>query len=1059
MIKQYVRSSFFVFIFILLNAISSGAFASINDYVVKQWSTLDGLASQSLKSVVQDKQGYIWIGTQFGLSRFDGQQFTNFTTSNSKFLPSNSINKLMLDRDGLLWVGTKKGLVRLDPKSLSFTKYNVKGPVRDILEDNDNRIWIAANGLYLFSQDKFKSLNQIISGISSNRDWVDPQGRYRSDREKQNAISQLIGSVNKMALSPEGIWLINNRFLLRLTNLSDDPGAALRLEITAKVSLPERLGQAIVYDLSWIDGNLYLASELGAYFLDFLGANFLDVDEELRPFALPHSSNKAVYKFMSDADGALWVSSYGRLFYRDDSGEWQWIEPTQLGQNIWFSDIFQDREKNIWLTSLSEGLWKVHAGNIKRHKTTASLTEAIMAVTLSPDGHLWAATQSGVGYFDANNEYVNEIPLSELERSSINDMFFQGSRLYLGTDRGVVYYQDGKVETLPGRALRYNPVLALAPSSSGGIWIGTARGLFRQAYSGLKPFVYNAFLDSKFITYVMDKGTYGWLGTSKGAYYFTDKGIERTGSSTALENAYVTSILEVAEVGTFIGTLNDGLFYRDLKKQWRQFDISNGLPYGPIFSLHFDENLQQLWVSTLKGVYRLPVIQFPKALDSLKAEQVITSLDRQLDGKPSQCCAGYGHDAVADQKGSLWYPSLKGLVEVPKNIELFGSEALTPHIESIITDKRSIGFINDDKTVLDTDERNVTIKYTAIDYSAPKSIEFRYKLLGLDNDWRYAKMRREAIYTNLSPGTFVFELSVKRVSESWDDAIDTELVFVVPKTFDETVYFRLMIISIFFLVFYLLFWMYRAQERRKQIELEKQVETRTQELKSANDKLNNANSQLKEVSHNDELTGLRSRRFLFDQLPKDIEHFQRNRASIEEQGKAMALLIINLDDFSRVNDTYGPMAGDSCLQQVAALLNSKTQGSDYIVRWSGDEFLLLLRDMRRDAITRYVKRLGQTIALHNFKLPNGKAIHLTSSMGWAFYPLPLLGGQIIGWETSINIADLALHRVKDNGRNGYATFSFDEQLDAFEFENSENIEVQLNNLLETGLSELKIWKF
>jgi diguanylate cyclase (GGDEF)-like protein len=152
------------------------------------------------------------------------------------------------------------------------------------------------------------------------------------------------------------------------------------------------------------------------------------------------------------------------------------------------------------------------------------------------------------------------------------------------------------------------------------------------------------------------------------------------------------------------------------------------------------------------------------------------------------------------------------------------------------------------------------------------------------------------------------------------------------------------------------------------------------------------------------------------------------------------------------------MAGDSCLQQVSALLNSKTQGSDYIVRWSGDEFLLLLRDMKRDSITQYVESLCKAIAEQDFKLPSGKSIKLTSSMGWGFYPLPLLGGQIIGWETSINIADLALHRVKDNGRNGYATFTFDEQLDAFEFENSENIEKQLNNLLDTGLAKLNIWQ-
>lgn len=152
---------------------------------------------------------------------------------------------------------------------------------------------------------------------------------------------------------------------------------------------------------------------------------------------------------------------------------------------------------------------------------------------------------------------------------------------------------------------------------------------------------------------------------------------------------------------------------------------------------------------------------------------------------------------------------------------------------------------------------------------------------------------------------------------------------------------------------------------------------------------------------------------MFDQLPKDIEHFQRNSQSLQAQGKSLVLLIINLDNFSRINDAYGPIAGDSCLQQVAALLNSRTQGSDYVARWSGDEFLLLLRDFKCNLIDSYVSELCQAIADYTFQLPNGETTNITASVGWSFYPLPLLGGQVISWETSINLADIALHQVKN----------------------------------------------
>ena len=97
---------------------------------------------------MQDQQGYVWLGTQFGLSRFDGYQFRNFTTQNTQFLQTNAIHKLLLDRHGKLWIGTKRGLHRLDPHTLKVHSFNIKGPILDIVEDSQGDIWVAGNGLF-----------------------------------------------------------------------------------------------------------------------------------------------------------------------------------------------------------------------------------------------------------------------------------------------------------------------------------------------------------------------------------------------------------------------------------------------------------------------------------------------------------------------------------------------------------------------------------------------------------------------------------------------------------------------------------------------------------------------------------------------------------------------------------------------------------------------------------------------------------------------------------------------------------------------------------------------
>ena len=176
---------------------------------------------------------------------------------------------------------------------MSFERFSLNGPVRDIAQDNNGRIWIASNSLYLYSNQKLNTISQLLGVSDTNNNFSN----------KRNALVKLIGEVRKMALSPDGIWLINDRFLLRLQSLANALTGKIRFEITERISLPQRLAQSVLYDMAWLEGDLFIASEVGAY--------FLDIDQELRPFSLPYANNATVYKFMYDSDGSLWVSTKG----------------------------------------------------------------------------------------------------------------------------------------------------------------------------------------------------------------------------------------------------------------------------------------------------------------------------------------------------------------------------------------------------------------------------------------------------------------------------------------------------------------------------------------------------------------------------------------------------------------------------------------------------------------------------------------------------------------------------------------------------------------------------
>jgi diguanylate cyclase (GGDEF)-like protein len=170
------------------------------------------------------------------------------------------------------------------------------------------------------------------------------------------------------------------------------------------------------------------------------------------------------------------------------------------------------------------------------------------------------------------------------------------------------------------------------------------------------------------------------------------------------------------------------------------------------------------------------------------------------------------------------------------------------------------------------------------------------------------------------------------------------------------------------------------------------------------------------------------------------------------QNKCIALMQLDLDNFKLINDKFGNSAGDSILQQVSGLLIRETRGSDYVVRYAGEEFMLVLRDIPLDMVREFACRLNELVGSEAFVLPDGRAVAVQCSVGYAIYPLELLGGQLIGWEISLQLAELALFHVKHNGRNGVATIQFDRQVDAFEFEDSDHIEAQIEKLLADGVA-------
>lgn len=198
----------------------------------------------------------------------------------------------------------------------------------------------------------------------------------------------------------------------------------------------------------------------------------------------------------------------------------------------------------------------------------------------------------------------------------------------------------------------------------------------------------------------------------------------------------------------------------------------------------------------------------------------------------------------------------------------------------------------------------------------------------------------------------------------------------------------------------------------QRVALEEVVAQRTREL-------NEANARLERASQTDPLTGLRNRRYLTNQIPADLAFYDREHARTGRED-ALLFALLDIDHFKRINDTHGHAVGDKVLQQVSDVLTRLVRSGDYVVRWGGEEFLLVFRPVARESVPLLGERLRAAVEGHAYDIGDGTVLPVTCSIGLAEYPMFRGGQQGLGWEEMLELADAALYWVKANGRNGWA---------------------------------------
>lgn len=721
---------------------------SLTHYSMKAWSIEDGLPQNTVRAVLQTRDGYLWFGTQEGLARFDGVNFKVFDMTTTPSMRSSYIGALLEDRAGKLWVATSEGLhLYEDGKFKVFTIADglSSNLTTAIFEDRTGKLWVGTSkGLNLFRDGKFivHTAQQELANHRVRALCDDAQGnlwigttrglyRLRDDVLAEYSVRDNLAHEHVRALREDSagtVWIGTER--------------GLSLYKNGKLELDNRfVGQTIRAITQCGAGCVWLGGTHGLSRFKADDLATLPTDTGL--------SSGGVYSMLEDAEGSLWVgTNSGGVRQFKDGKFMNYTTAEGLADDL-VRPMYEDADGNIWFGS-EKGLNKFRDGKFVAHYTTRNglSNDRVQAIAQDRAGDLWIGTINGLNRFH-NGEFKAYSMDEGLPNANVIGLYTDADgNLWVSTDGGLSRFDgNGFVGYANFKELADVSIYALHGSLQTGLWIGTGRGLF--------------FLNENKLT------SYSTLG--------------------APSNLVVMSLYEDEQRALWVGTYGGGLS-RFKNGKFTSYTTRDGLFSAVVYAILADER-GDLWMSGNRGIFRVAKKELDDFADGKIAGVNSTSYGTADGMKSFECNGGFQPAALRTHDNRLWFPTIKGAVAInPAHL----SRNLHPppvYIEGIIADERNIELKNAMRLTAGT--RRIAFQYTGLSFQAPEKMRFRYKLEGYDKDWVEANAQRTAYYTSLAPGAYRFHVVAANNDGVWNQVGATQ-AFVIEPHFYQTIWFYLL---------------------------------------------------------------------------------------------------------------------------------------------------------------------------------------------------------------------------------------------------------------------------
>lgn len=731
--------------------------APLPQYAHSSWTVRDGYQLGLVFAITQTPDGYLWLGSDRGLFRFDGVRFSRWLPPAGQELPDYPY-ALLVSRAGTLWIGTFGGLASWDGSKLTDYPELKGGFVTSLIEDHEGTVWAGVLG-------------------KEGRLCAIRAGRAQCDKPEVG-FGQFVWSLVE---DDDGVlWAGAESGLWRWR-----PGPPRRYDAHG------RLADLI----TTTDGQLLVGMRGG-------GLKRL-ADEKIQAFAIRNAANPRevladssvkTNKLLRDREGGIWIGTDGLGLIHVKDGKAEGVARSSgLSGNIACA-LFEDREGNIWFSS-DKGLDRFRKQFIStlsvQSDETTDVTKSVLAAA---DGSMWVST------FDGITRWKDGLPARIGQQSPLLDgggqSLFQDSagRIWVSTYGGLAYLQEDALVPVAGQP--GNEVASMSGDEAGNLWLSGPRGLAHfhgDKHLATVPWSQLGRRQQAKVLIADHGGVWMSFWQDGGVLFFKDGAVRAAFDSRMGLGAGHVSGLRLDSQHALWAATEEGGLSRIKDGRVQTLTTRNGLPCNAI---HWstEDTQGNTWLYAACGLLRV----LRDDLDAWVADPshaVKVNRWGASDGIPIRpVTPAYFNPPVAKAPdGKLWMVAGEGVQVIdPQNLPF---NAIPPpvYVEQVAADRNPYAVAEGLR--LPPLVRDVTIAFTAVSLSDPQDVQFRYRLEGHDAEWQEAGNRRQAYYTNLSPGSYRFLVTASNNSGVWNEK-GAQLAFSIAPAFYQTAWFRLACVAL-----------------------------------------------------------------------------------------------------------------------------------------------------------------------------------------------------------------------------------------------------------------------